>query len=264
LGRSAGWFVWVVGVVPVGWVVSEGWTDGELNEGASVVVCVLTVRDGELVEWLGRLGAGGVEHVMARFGIGRTVAYRRLAACVQAGVVERARLVHGEPSLYVATRLGLAYVGLSQLEVRRVSVASVRHWHACADVALGLAAEGRVRSVRELRVAEREAGRPIASARIGDLPGGRPKLHRPDLVLGRADGSTVAIEVELAVKGASRLERILRGYAHNQQVTGVRYYASPQAARAVRRASRLARTTDLVEVHALAGTEGKESRRVAA
>jgi hypothetical protein len=237
--------------------------DGKLKRRA-VVRRMLTVRDGELVEWLGRLGAAGVEHVMARFGMGRTVAYRRLAACVQAGVIERARLVHGEPALYVATRLGLAYTGLSQLEVCRVSVASVSHWRACADVALQLAGEGRVRSVRELRVAERDAGRPIASAIIGELPGGGAKLHRPDLVLRAPDGSTIAVEVELAVKGATRLERILRGYAHNRQLTGVRYYASPQAARAVRRASRLARTTDLVEVRALAGTEGRESGRVAA
>jgi hypothetical protein len=195
--------------------------------------------------------------------MGRTVAYRRLAACVQAGVVQRVRLVHGEPALYVATRLGLGYTGLSHLEVCRVSVASVSHWRACADIALALAREGRVRSVRELRFAEREAGRPIASAIIGEFPGGRAKLHRPDLVLRPPDGSTVAIEVELAVKGASRLEQILRGYAHNRQLAGVRYYASPQAARAVRRASRLACTTDLVEVHALAGTEGKEAARVA-
>jgi hypothetical protein len=235
------------------WLRTEGWC------GA-----VLTVRDGELVEWLGRLGAAGLGHVMARFGMGRTVAYRRLAVCVQAGVIERARLVHGEPSLYVATQLGLAFAGLADLEVCRVSVASVSHWRACADVALQLDREGRVRSVRELRVAEREVGRPIASAIVGELPGGRPKLHRPDLVLRPPDGSTIAVEVELAVKGAARLERILRGYAHNRQLTAVRYYATRSAARAVVRAARVARMCDLIEVRALPGSEGEEAGRVAA
>lgn len=225
---------------------------------------VLTARDGELVEWLGRLGAAGVGHVMCRFGMGRTVAHRRLAVCVQAGVLERVRLVHGKPSLYVATRLGLAYVGLSHLEVCRVSVASIRHWHACADVALALEPQGRLSSVRELRFAEREAGRPIASAVVGELPGGRPKLHRPDLVVHRRDGSIVAVEVELAVKGATRLERILRGYAHNRRLAGVRYYATPDAARAVDRACVAARTTGLVDVLALPGTDGEEAGRVAA
>jgi hypothetical protein len=246
----------------MGGLCRRGGSDGELKDG--VVAGVLTVRDGELVEWLGRLGAAGVEHVMAGFGMGRTVAYRRLAVCVGAGVLERVRLVHGEPSLYVATRLGLGYVGLSQLEVCRVSVASVSHWRACADVALQLAGEGRVRSVRELRVAEREAGRPIASAVIGEFPGGGAKLHRPDLVLRAPDGSMIAVEVELAVKGATRLEQILRGYAHNRGLTRVRYYATPQAARPVERASRAARTCDLVEVLALADTEGKGAPRVAA
>jgi hypothetical protein len=224
---------------------------------------VLTVRDGEMVEWLGRLGAAGVEHVMGRFGMGRTVAHRRLAVCVQAGVVERVRLVHGEPSLYVATRLGLGYVGLSHLEICRVSVAAVRHWHACADVALELGREGLVWSVRELRFAEREAKASIASAAVGELPGGRTKLHRPDLVLD-PHGSPIAVEVELAVKGTARLQRILRGYAHNRNLVGVRYYASAEAGRAVWRAAQLTRTTDVVEVRTPPGTEGKETHHVAA
>jgi hypothetical protein len=222
---------------------------------------MLTVRDGELVEWLGRMGAAGVAHVMARFGMGRTVAHRRLSVCVQAGVLERVRLVHGEPSLYVATRLGLRYVGLAHLGVCRVSVAAVRHWHTCAAVALALEPEGRVASVRELRLAEREAGRPIASAVVGELPGGRPKLHRPDLVLHLPGDLTVAVEVELALKGATRLDHILRGYAHNRNLSAVRYYAAPEAARAVRRASVAARTAELVDVLALPGTKGEEASR---
>jgi hypothetical protein len=217
-----------------------------------------------VVAWIGGLGAAGVGHVMARFGMGRTVAYRVLARCMHAGVIERCRLVHGEPSLYTATRLGLAYAGLAHLDTCRVSVGAVTHWRACADVALRVEREGRVRSARELRFAEREAGRPIASAIIGELPGGMPKLHRPDLVLRPPDGSTIAIEVELAVKGATRLEQILRGYAHNRRLAGVRYYASPEAGRAVVRAARAARASDLIDVRTLAGTEGKETAHVAA
>jgi hypothetical protein len=91
-----------------------------------------------------------------------------------------------------------------------------------------------------------------------------PKLHRPDLVLRPPDGSTIAIEVELAVKGATRLEQILRGYAHNRRLAGVRYYASPEAGRAVVRAARAARASDLIDVRTLAGTEGKETAHVAA
>ena len=48
------------------------------------------------------------------------------------------------------------------------------------------------------------AGHPIASATLGTLPDGRPRLRRPDLVLipRSGDGLPVAIEVELTVKAA--------------------------------------------------------------
>jgi DNA-binding IclR family transcriptional regulator len=53
------------------------------------------------VEWIGRLGAAGATDVMARFGMGRTAAYRRLAALVDQGVLATERLLYvtqpGEP-----------------------------------------------------------------------------------------------------------------------------------------------------------------------
>jgi hypothetical protein len=66
--------------------------------------------------------------------------------------------------------------------------------------------------LRELRFAERDASKPIASAIVGELPDGRPMLHRPDLVV-RDDGRTMAIEVELTPKAPRRLDRIVRSRA---------------------------------------------------
>jgi hypothetical protein len=48
---------------------------------------------------------------MARFGVGRTVTYRRLRAPVDHGLLCRGRLFYGQPALYVATREGLAWAG---------------------------------------------------------------------------------------------------------------------------------------------------------
>jgi hypothetical protein len=51
----------------------------------------------------------------------------------------------------------------------------------------------------------------VASAIVGELPDGRPMLHRPDLAV-RDDGRTIAIEVELTPKAPRRLERLVRSW----------------------------------------------------
>ena len=130
---------------------------------------MVTERDREMVEWIGRLGAAGAADVMARFGMGRTAAYRRLAALVDAGLLATVRLLYGQPALYVATRDGLAWVRLDRLDPCRVGVGSARHYALCARLAVVLeCAEPayRVWSEREVRVAELEAGGSVASAEL--------------------------------------------------------------------------------------------------
>jgi hypothetical protein len=81
-------------------------------------------------------------------------------------------------------------------------------------------------SERELRFAELEAPKPIASAIVGELPGGRPMLHRPDLVV-RSDGETIAIEVELTPKAPRRLKQIVRSWRRARYVDQVLYRCPP-------------------------------------
>jgi hypothetical protein len=99
---------------------------------------VVTDRDRAVVHWVGVIGAVSARDVMARFGVGRTVGYRRLAELVDHGLLTRVRLVYGQPALYVATRDGLAWAALSQVDPARVGVATVRHWALCARLAVVL------------------------------------------------------------------------------------------------------------------------------
>ncbi len=46
-------------------------------------------KDRELVRPIARFGAVAVEHVMAASGVGRTATYRRVAACIERGLLER-------------------------------------------------------------------------------------------------------------------------------------------------------------------------------
>ena len=145
------------------------------------------------------------------------MAYRRVAACAERVLISRVAPLRDELSLLVATREGLRYAGLG-LPVAVVSLGSVGHWLRCASAALSLG-EGygheRVVSERELRFAEHWAGRPIASAKIGELPSGRSRLHRPDLVL--------------LPEGIERIEDIPRSHSPEQLPTAIEVELTPKA-----------------------------------
>lgn len=202
-------------------------------------------RDLELVRFIGRHGIVAMPHVMAELGVGRTAAYRRVSACVQAGLLERLRVLREEPSVLRATRAGLRYAGFG-FPVAKVSAATIGHALRCVSVAQHLALEfgaEQVLSERELRFAERIEAHPIASARLGD-----GRLHRPDLVA-FWEGGTVAIEVELSAKAPRRLEALIRAWRRASWVSEVRYYCAPgQTRRAVERAIAKAHATERVRV----------------
>lgn len=207
-------------------------------------------RDRELVRFVGRHGAVSMDHVMAALGVGRTAAYRRVAACIERGLLERLDLLRDEPSLLRATRGGLRYAGLG-LGVAVISPGSVDHWLRCASTSLLLCEEfggERVLTERELRLLERIEGRAIASAKVGELPGGGPRLHRPDLVI-VTDERPISVEVELTPKGASRLEGLIRAWRRANWVDEVRYLCEPGATmRGVERAVRKVRAEDRVRI----------------
>jgi hypothetical protein len=205
-------------------------------------------RDRELVRFIGRHGVVAMPHVMAELGVGRTAAYRRVAACIERGPLERLDLLRDEPSLLRATRAGLRYAGLG-LRVAVVSPGSVDHWLRCASMAQLLAWEfgaGCILTEHELALAEQIEGRPIASARTGERPDGGPCLHRPDLAA-LSEDRVIAVEVELTPKAPRRLEGLVRAWRRASWVAEVRYYCAPGATwRAVERAIRNTRAGDRV------------------
>jgi hypothetical protein len=213
-----------------------------------------------ILAWIGRIGAAGAAEVAVRFGLSVPAARARLAACERAGLLEAARLLHRQPPLYVATRSGLRAAGLADLRPCRVSPAGFSHLREVtrAAVALEQSLPGTVViGERELRVWQRDAGRPLASAEVGLAAGGGYARHRPDLVLwpagrlGDPAAPAVAIEVELTVKAAPRLAVIVRGWARSRIVAGVVYYAAPEAARALRRAVSDEQAEEMVHLLAL-------------
>lgn len=111
-------------------------------------------------------------------------------------------------------------------------------------------------SERELRIVESDEDKLLASVKLGELPGGRPALHRPDLALIGRDNRVLAIEVELSIKAPRRLQTICRAYARARHLAHVYYLATPSVARAVLRAVVEVRAEDRVAVMALEDIAG--------
>jgi len=210
-----------------------------------------TEKDAEIVGWVGCLGAAGAGHVMGRFYMGRSWAYARLSKLVMDGLLEQKMLLYRQPGLYLATADGLRWRGLERLGVYRVSPGGFQHAQEVANAAVSLhrvLPDWEVLSEREIRIQESDEDELIASTRLGELPGGRPALHRPDLALLSPDGSTVAVEVELSVKAPRRLAAICRAWARARHISAVYYIAPPAVARAVERAIAETRSEDRIVV----------------
>jgi hypothetical protein len=97
-------------------------------------------------------------------------------------------------------------------------------WLAARDGAFGELRE--VIPERELRSRDgpgRRSDPPLAVQLGGFGPGGRERLHYPDLLLVTPEGHRIAVELELSGKGRTRRERILEGYACDPNIDVLLY-----------------------------------------
>jgi hypothetical protein len=206
---------------------------------------------------------------MRRFAMGRSGAYTRLGYLVHGELLEQRVLLHRRPGLYVATPEGLRWCGLRRLGVYSLTPSRYEHaWRVAATAAeleLSLPA-WRVMSERELRLEEADAGSLFGSVPVGQLPGGRAALHRPDLLLVSPAGRRIAVELELSVKSRRRLAAICRGYARARHLDAIVYLAEPAAARGVQRTVAAISAGDRInvlgaeEVDRLASAAGEVAR----
>jgi hypothetical protein len=207
-----------------------------------------------ILQWVARIGAVTDQASADRHGTTVASARARLLAAGRAGLLARHHPLAGQPSLYTVTRAGMRTSGLHGLDACRVSSSNAFHLVECARIAAALEhcyADHHVLGERELRRDERECARRLASARLGDRPGGGPLLHRPDLVLWPEESLSmlpVAVEVELTIKAPRRLLEICRAWARCSCVAGVLYIAPPEVERALRRAIGRAQAEERIAV----------------
>jgi hypothetical protein len=229
----------------------ETWTE---SEAARRLGSLGRDRDRELVRLVGRHGVMTVEQAMRATGVGRTATYRRAAALIEAGLLERLHLLRSEPSLLHATRDGLRYAKLA-MPVAAISPGTVDHWLRCTTAALDLGEEhGHDRVLTERDIVSREAleDRALGKIRVGrSLEHGTQRFHRPDLIASSEKG-LIAVEVELTPKAPHRLEGLLRGWRWSigaGDFTEVRYLCEPgQTRRLVERIARKTKCVDFIQI----------------
>ncbi len=207
-----------------------------------------------ILQWVARIGAVTDQALAVHTGTTVASARARLLAAGRAGLLARHRPLTSQPSLYTVTRTGMRVSGLGGLDLCRVSSSNALHLIECARIAAALEgcyADYRVLGERELRRDERERGRPLASARLGEGLVGGPPLHRPDLVLWPTHSNgelPVAVEVELTIKAPRRLLEICRSWARCRCVAGVLYLAPPEVEQALARAVERAQAEERIAV----------------
>lgn len=225
-----------------------------------------TDRDAQIVDWLGRIGAAGAQHVAERFDVNIPVAYKRLRSLAVDGLLQRQMILYGRPGMYVATRRGLRWQGLSRLGVfRGVSPGGYEHAWQVSTVAVALhrmLPAWRIVGEREIKALEIDDGYLFASVRTGST-GSNLAVHRPDLAVVSPSGRVIAVEVELSAKERPRLTVICRGYARARHLDHVYYLAAPRARHAVERELDRVKATDRVTVLDLEDVAGLAAHALA-
>ena len=187
--------------------------------------------DRVIVDWIGRLGAAGSEHVMRLLGTGRRRASGQLGRLDAAGLLEQPTVLHRRTGLYAASAPGLRWCGLAHLGVHRVGPGGAAHARALASAAVELRAGlpgWRILSARDPGWPQQGPARRLRSERAGE---GRQR--RPDLLVVSPEGRADAVQLELSRLGAGRVDPICSDCIQAGIVKHVYCLAAPAAAAAI-------------------------------
>jgi hypothetical protein len=196
-------------------------------------------------------------HVAVLLGVAPPPAEARLESLQEAGLVRDARGIAAAPGCDQITRAGLDAIGSTLPAPRESALGGYKHdvglawlWLAARAGAFGpLRATVSERQMRSSdgRTEDRDQRFGVRLGGVG--PGGRERLHYPDLVVQTESGHRVALELELTRKARARREGILAGYAADRNIDAVLYLVDkPSVGRAIAESAARLGIADLVRV----------------
>ena len=193
-------------------------------------------------------------------GISERSAADRLRKLEKARYFVREEGREGDSFAYLATDRAMRAAQSTLPVPRPIDPAVYRHEAALGWLALE-ARDGRFGPVRDVvterrmrshdgRTADRNDRYGVWLGGVG--PGGRDRMHHPDLVIDTASGHRVAFELELTGKGRVRRERILEAYAAEPRIAQVVYLVENRSTgRAVQRSAARLGISGLINVQAV-------------
>jgi len=176
----------------------------------------ITSRDKWILSWINQQGFARADQVAKKFGIERKTAYGRLHKLMGRGLLRHSRILFNEPGVYRVTRLAQQFCDQELPALSQIPLGSYRHDGLVVDVLLALEQQLPVRVVTERCLRHKLGLRGVGQQ--GHISDGQ--LIFPD--------KTVAIEVELSVKGQSRLDKIFKHHLANFDVGKVWYFCRSQ------------------------------------
>ena len=210
--------------------------------------------------------------IAALLGVSDAAAESRLRRLITGGHLRRRKELHRGPTWHQITAAGLRAAGSDLPAPRGFDLATHRH-----DTGLGwlmlsaqtgrfgplaqVVSERRMRS-HDGRTEDRARRYGVRLGGVG--PGGRDRLHYPDLVLVTRTGHRVAFELELSTKEVARRERILAGYAADRRIDAVVYLVEHRSVgRAIERSAARMGISHLVRVQrvSMAPSAAEQSER---
>lgn len=195
-------------------------------------------------------------HTAALLGVRDASARRRLRALTRRGYLRYRRELAG-PGCYLIDRPALIEIGSDLPRPRDLDLATYRHdvglawlWLDARAGAFGALDE--VISERRMRSHDGrlQAWVEPLGVRLGGVgPRGGERRHYPDLLLIKASGERLAIELELTNKPRRRREEILGGYAVEPRIDAVLYLVeSERVGRAITASARAVGIPQMVDV----------------
>ena len=177
----------------------------------------LTERDILLFKWINGHGFVTADQINRFLSVAKTTGYRRIKKLVDHGYIKREKILHSAGAAHFITKQAKDACGDNLEILKKISLGGYIHDLALVDLSLDLEKNYQANFISERRL------------RLwGGIGGVGVEGHMPDGILELSNGKKWAIELELSVKAASRLDKIMRFYNCNFDYNEVHYFMSDQ------------------------------------
>ena len=175
----------------------------------------LTPRDRHMLQWINGHGFVTVEQAGAWMRVNYSTGQRRMKKLTEAGLLKRKRFNFGQPRVNWLTKSGWEVSGDSLPPPKIINRITYHHDLTLVDVAQAVTAHTNGTFFPERRLRADLLGK-----------GKRTTCHLPDGMLYIDDQKPIAIELEMSVKAAERLDKIISGYFTNLKLKEVWYFVT--------------------------------------